>query len=116
MIVKWGMSFNQLNRPFQYTTDRRSLVVRAADTKSGGRGFKSHIGLVGDFFCDRPQPRVSSAQAQWVGQATDRDSSTQAYGCDFGGGGASRSYDPLGMISYQGPAGACDGRAQVTLG
>ena len=22
----------------------------------------------------------------------------------------------LGMISYQGPAGACDGRARVTLG
>ena len=34
-----------------------------------------------------------------LGQPTDRDLSTN-----------------LGMISYQGPAGACDGQAQVTLG
>ena len=47
---------------------RRSLVVRAAGTRSGGRGFESHIGHDGDFFCDLPKPRVSSAQAQWVGQ------------------------------------------------
>ena len=30
--------------------------------------------------------------------------------------GASRSYDPFGDdLNYQGPADACDGRAQVTL-
>ena len=59
------------------------ISARHADTKSGGRGFEFHIGHDRDFFCDRPQPRVSLTQAQWVGQATDRDSST--YGCDFGG-------------------------------
>ena len=66
-----------------FYSNGRSLVVRASGTKSGGRGFESHIGHDGDFFCNRPQPRVSSAQAQWIGLATDRDSST--YGCDFGG-------------------------------
>ena len=59
------------------------ISARHADTKSGGRGIEFHIGHDRDFFCDRPQPRVSLTQAQWVGQATDRDSST--YGCDFGG-------------------------------
>ena len=31
-------------------------------------------------------------------------------------GGRLRAMTHLGMISYQGPAGTCDGRAQVTLG
>ena len=43
-------------------------------------------------FCVRPQPRVSSIQAQWVGQATDRDSSTKR----MRHWGASRSYDLFG--------------------
>ena len=71
---------------------RRSLVVRAAGTRSGGRGFESHIGHDGDFSVTGPQPRVSSTQAQWVGQATDRDSSTKR----MRHWGASRSYDPSG--------------------
>ena len=50
------MSLNTINGIFH-----RSLVVRAAGTKSGGRGLESHIGHDGD----------------WVGQATDRDSSTK---------------------------------------
>ena len=33
----------------------------------------------------------------------------------WGGGGRLGALTHLGMISYQGPAGACDGRAQVTL-
>ena len=55
---------------------RRSLVVIAVGTKSGGREFESQVGHDGNF-CDRPQPRVSGTQAQRVGQATDRDSSTK---------------------------------------
>ena len=61
----------------------------------------------------RPAPTQGSTQAQWVDQATDRDSSTKK-GCDIGGRLGAMTH--LGMISYQGPAGACDGRAQVTLG
>ena len=45
---------------------------------------------------------MSSTPAQWVGQATD-----QIF--FFFGGGESQRYAPLGKISYQGPAGACDG-------
>ena len=46
---------------------------------------------------------------------TDRDSSTKRM--RNGGGGAYRSYDPfVDDYSYQGPAGACDGRAQEILG
>ena len=37
-------------------TGRRSLVVRAAGTKSGGRGFKSRIGHDGDFSATGPNP------------------------------------------------------------
>ena len=37
----------------------------------------------------RPQPRVSSTQAQWVGQATEQDSSTKT----MRHWRASRSYD-----------------------
>ena len=61
----------------------------------------------------RPAPTQGEFDtAQWVGQATDRDSSTKR----MRHWGASRSYMAhLGIISYQGPAGACDGRAQVTL-
>ena len=65
-----------------------------------------------DFFCDLRQPRVSSTQAQWVGQATDRDPSTKRMR-HLGRLGAMTH---LGMSSFQGPAVACDGRAQVTLG
>ena len=64
-------------------------------------------------FIRRHQPGVSSPQSQWVGQATDRDS----YNKRMRQWGASRSCDLFGDdYIYQGPAGACDGRAQVTLG
>ena len=59
------------------------------------------------------QPRVNLIQADDVKPLTVIHPPKI---CDMGGGGASRSYDLLGMISYQGPAGACDGWAQVTLG
>ena len=36
---------------------RRSLVVRAAGTKSGGRGFESHIRHDGDFSATGPNQR-----------------------------------------------------------
>ena len=57
---------------------------------------------------------MSLTQDQWVGQATNRDSSTKK---DATLGGVSiGAMTLLGMISYQEPAGACDGRARVTLG
>ena len=57
-------------------------MVRAAGSKSGGRGFESHIGHDGDFSTAGPQPNVSSTQAQWVGQATEIH---PLKGCDIGG-------------------------------
>ena len=48
-----------------------------------------------------------STQDQWAGQATDQDPSTTR----MRHWGASRSCDPFGDDSFQGPTGACDGRA-----
>ena len=42
-------------------TGRRSLVVRAAGTKSGGRGFESHIGHDGYFSATGSSPGCGPA-------------------------------------------------------
>ena len=57
-------------------TNRRSLVVIAAGSQSGSHGFESSQArgsnttsdMTAIFFCDQPQHRVSSTQAQWVGK------------------------------------------------
>ena len=60
------------------------------------------------------QPRVNSIQTDDVKPLTEIH---PPKGCDMGGGGGRLgAMTLLGMISYQGPAGACDGWAQVTLG
>ena len=92
-------------------TGSRSLMARAAGTMSGGCGFESHIWH--DVIFLRPAPTRGGFDTGSMGrQATDREPSTKIMRHWRRLGAMTH----LGMISYQGPAGARDGRAQVTLG
>ena len=73
-------------------TDRRSLLGRDAGTSWEVVGLNPTLDMMVIF------PATSPNRGSTQAQATDRNSST--YGCDFEGGWASRSNDPLRMISY----------------